>query len=69
MYKDIDTFVSGCPECATVSGGRKVRTPISETNFSMEFSGHIVILPITPLGKSPPSYCSVLTNVLLLKQH
>ena len=27
MYKDIDTFVSGCPECTTVSGGGKVRTP------------------------------------------
>jgi len=27
MYKDIDTFVSGCPECATVLGGGKARTP------------------------------------------
>ena len=27
MYKDIDNIVSGCPECAIVSGGGKVRTP------------------------------------------
>ena len=27
MYRDIDNIVSGCPECAIVSGGGKVRTP------------------------------------------
>jgi len=27
MYKDIDNIVTGCPECAIVSGGGRVQTP------------------------------------------